>query len=348
MTKQKLNNYLNGVVILTFKDGSTTKGRIRLIGKTYIIGKDIEVKTTNVKKIEKADYGCSFKILKREKIESHITKETCISTQKNGMFISYVVRYVSLQGKKIDLVKRFKTLEDAQAFKSVCEKNINEIKFATEKVDSILKETNFIDYPDNLLKDIGIVPEDYENYYNEIVPGFDDAFSKICSDTLAKREIDFLSLRYKNKMTLEEVAKKNGITRERVRQITNKALKKLIHSRAKSILTEGIHKYELINAKEREELYAKLKEEMTYDLALEIIKKHDDECGISVGKTSIDELSLSVRTWHCLRRSEINDVNELTSKTEEDLMKIKSFGKKCLMEIKFKLADMGLTLRKGE
>ena len=66
------------------------------------------------------------------------------------------------------------------------------------------------------------------------------------------------------------------------------------------------------------------------------------------GAMSIDDLDLSVRSNNCLRRAGINTVEELTQKSEEDLMKVRNLGRKSLDEVKKKLADLGLSLRKSD
>ena len=63
---------------------------------------------------------------------------------------------------------------------------------------------------------------------------------------------------------------------------------------------------------------------------------------------SIDDLDLSVRSNNCLRRAGINTVEELTQKSEEDIMKVRNLGKKSLDEVKKKLSDLGLSLRKTD
>ena len=66
------------------------------------------------------------------------------------------------------------------------------------------------------------------------------------------------------------------------------------------------------------------------------------------GAMSIDDLDLSVRSNNCLRRAGINTVEELTQKSEEDMMKVRNVGRKSLDEVKKKLADLGLSLRKSD
>ena len=63
---------------------------------------------------------------------------------------------------------------------------------------------------------------------------------------------------------------------------------------------------------------------------------------------SIDDLDLSVRSNNCLRRAGINTVEELTQKSEEDMMKVRNLGKKSLDEVKKILSDLGLSLRKTD
>ena len=63
---------------------------------------------------------------------------------------------------------------------------------------------------------------------------------------------------------------------------------------------------------------------------------------------TIEELDLSVRSYNCLKRAGINTVEELTKRTEQDIMKVRNLGKKSLQEIKEKLAALGLSLRQAD
>lgn len=63
---------------------------------------------------------------------------------------------------------------------------------------------------------------------------------------------------------------------------------------------------------------------------------------------SIEEMDLSVRSNNCLRRAGINTLGDLTNKSEEDLKKVRNLGTKSLEEIKKKLVDYGLSLRKDD
>jgi DNA-directed RNA polymerase subunit alpha len=63
---------------------------------------------------------------------------------------------------------------------------------------------------------------------------------------------------------------------------------------------------------------------------------------------AIEELELSVRSFNCLKRASINTVEELTQRTEEDMMKVRNLGMKSLVEVKNKLAELGLSLKPSE
>ena len=62
-------------------------------------------------------------------------------------------------------------------------------------------------------------------------------------------------------------------------------------------------------------------------------------------KMTIEELELSVRSFNCLKRANINTVEELTQKSEDDMMKVRNLGKKSLEEVRQKLEELGLGLR---
>ncbi len=88
------------------------------------------------------------------------------------------------------------------------------------------------------------------------------------------------------------------------------------------------------------------------------LSKIAEEASIMVEKQSaapansldvtIDDLELSVRSYNCLKRAGINTVQDLTSKTEEDMMKVRNLGRKSLDEVIEKLHSMGLDLSPPE
>ena len=78
-----------------------------------------------------------------------------------------------------------------------------------------------------------------------------------------------------------------------------------------------------------------------------MVEKENDERE-KVLEMSIDELELSVRSFNCLKRAGIDTVEELTSKTPDDMMKVRNLGRKSLEEVLEKLKELGLSLRTGE
>jgi DNA-directed RNA polymerase subunit alpha len=62
----------------------------------------------------------------------------------------------------------------------------------------------------------------------------------------------------------------------------------------------------------------------------------------------IEDLDLTVRSYNCLKREGVTTVGELTEQSEEDLLEIRNFGQKSIDEVKAKLAELSLSLRKKE
>jgi DNA-directed RNA polymerase subunit alpha len=80
----------------------------------------------------------------------------------------------------------------------------------------------------------------------------------------------------------------------------------------------------------------------------EIMVAKPDDKKEKVLELSIEELDLSVRSYNCLKRAGINTVDDLASRTEEDMMKVRNLGRKSKEEILQKLAELGLSLAPSE
>ena len=80
----------------------------------------------------------------------------------------------------------------------------------------------------------------------------------------------------------------------------------------------------------------------------EILVEKDDSKKEKVLELSIEDLDLSVRSFNCLKRAGINTVEDLASKTEEDMMKVRNLGRKSLEEVLKKMKDLGLSLLPGD
>jgi DNA-directed RNA polymerase subunit alpha len=81
---------------------------------------------------------------------------------------------------------------------------------------------------------------------------------------------------------------------------------------------------------------------------VEIMVEKEEDKKEKVLEMTVEELDLSVRSYNCLKRAAINTVEELTEKTEEDMMKVRNLGKKSLEEVQKKLAELGLSLKSSD
>lgn len=80
----------------------------------------------------------------------------------------------------------------------------------------------------------------------------------------------------------------------------------------------------------------------------EIIVEKEENKKEKVLEMTIEELDMSVRSYNCLKRAGINTVEDLTQKSEEDMMKVRNLGRKSLEEVINKLNGLGLYLKKEE
>ena len=111
-----------------------------------------------------------------------------------------------------------------------------------------------------------------------------------------------------------------------------------------------------IGAKEAVSLAAKiLNEHLTLfvDLSdeaknIEIMVEREETKKEKVLEMTIEELELSVRSHNCLKRAQINTVEDLINRTEEDMIKVRNLGKKSLEEVTQKLHSLGLDFRRDE
>ena len=82
--------------------------------------------------------------------------------------------------------------------------------------------------------------------------------------------------------------------------------------------------------------------------SMEIMVEKEEDQKEKALEMTIEELELSVRSFNCLKRAAINTVEELTHRSEEDMMKVRNLGKKSLDEVKHKLEELGLSLRPSD
>lgn len=249
-------------------------------------------------------------------------KENIRLIEKANGLSYYVIKRVS----GIDYRKAFNTLEEAEQYLDDLEKNSIRANF---------------DYPLDVIELLFGENEIVDIAYIE--NNFDDNL-KVVLETLTEREARLFVKIWKYGFTFEAVAKQEGVTKERIRQIVNKAVRKIKHPSRLVILRFGkevkdlqddITKLTLELSNKKQELIEQInnpqKIVLTKEEKLESIK--------------IEDLDLSVRAYRCLKRANINKLTDLLQKSETDLMRIRNLGRKSLKEIILKLNDMGFSLR---
>ena len=81
---------------------------------------------------------------------------------------------------------------------------------------------------------------------------------------------------------------------------------------------------------------------------MEFMIEKDEDRKVKALEMTIEDLELSVRSFNCLKRASINTVEELTQRSVEDMMKVSNLGMKSLVEVKNKLAELGLSLKPND
>lgn len=199
-------------------------------------------------------------------------------------------------------------------------------------------------YPFNLSRDIFDSEEEARKVY---IPGISAALA-----TLTEREQGVLMCRFQRKLTLEQTAKEYGITRERIRQIQAKALRKLRHpSRANMLKAVPLTELQAEHAE-----YYKLQNDYEWlKKAFETITAQKAEPGViipmaqqaSALEKKIEELDLSVRPYNCLKRAGKGTIRDIAEMHKSELSQVRNLGRKSYEEVIEKLKYYGIEL-KGE
>ena len=79
-----------------------------------------------------------------------------------------------------------------------------------------------------------------------------------------------------------------------------------------------------------------------------ILVSNEGDKHTKILEMSIEEMDLSVRSYNCLKRAGIHTVEDLTKKSEDDMLKVRNLGRKSLDEVIAKLRSYGLDLRSNE
>ena len=279
---------------------------------------------------------------------------------------SGVTRYMVRANKeRISVRNTFATLEEARTFKQYYIDCIAKSRLQKKQsMKEFIDKTDHLEYPETLLVQLDITPEAFGNYYDEIIPNFNENIKRILDkEMFSDRERYCLMAYYKDVRNLEDIGKSLSVTRERVGQIIGKAVRKLNHSTNRDMLLQGKDKFELISLNEKEEIIKEFKEKIGYDLIVEWIGNHEiteellNVCHSVIntynnrpkgqGEATIEDLDLSVRSYNCLKRCGIHTLKDLTSMTRDGMMKVRNLGRRSLKEIESKLKEIGLAFKEN-
>ena len=180
-------------------------------------------------------------------------------------------------------------------------------------------------YPDNLLYDI------FGGEWEFPRPADFDGSLEYVLHSLTERERRVLDFRYKGGLTFEAIGKRECVTRERIRQIHVKALRKLRHPERLYYLKYGVSGV------------IRWKSESAREAALASVPKLD----IKPEDIPLEELELAVRSYNCLKRAGMNTLREVSEMTFYELCNVRNLGKKSVDEICAVLTGYGIRLRKG-
>lgn len=185
--------------------------------------------------------------------------------------------------------------------------------------------------------------------YRIYLPAFQNAY-----DRLAERERTVLEMRFLDGKTYEECGKHFNVTRERIRQVEQHAMRKLRGQALKMVMNPA----EVFDEMRSRALKAEA-EVNAYRKKIKNIRKvlgcpdtgnipEEPEEKTGIDDMSIEDLELSVRSYNCLYRANIRTVGALKKLTYERLRRVRNLGRKSVDEIVAKLKELGIELEHEE
>lgn len=204
-------------------------------------------------------------------------------------------------------------------------------------------------YPYNLIplingeddeSDIRAWEEDNRVYYSPRL------IEEVMTQRLTERENKVLQMRYEWGMSLEEVGSELGVTRERIRQVEARAIRKMRMRKLDIMCAPAIdYRKELSDNEVLRNQVNYLQSELDRIRGISELQREEADKKRSIMETSIDTLDLSIRTYSCCKRAGINTIGDLSMKTYNDMLKIRNMGRKSLQEIETKMAEYGLRFK---
>lgn len=195
------------------------------------------------------------------------------------------------------------------------------------------------EYPYNLAWEIF---ED-DTYFKDLLPEY---LKEVVDTELSERESLCIHLRFINLMNYDEIGKEFNVTRERIRQILAKAIRKLRNPRRSSKYI-AVSKYEYNKLQQENVTLRSYLSEI--EKSLNLPSNENPFVTLPFFSTPIDELNLSVRSYNCLvRQAHFKCYGDFQNYKVSDLMKIRNLGRRSLDEILEKLDAIGFKICQGK
>lgn len=172
-------------------------------------------------------------------------------------------------------------------------------------------------------------------------------FMECFDNMLTERHTEVLRLRAIEGLTLEAAGNRLGVTRERVRQIEAKAMRRLnasyVRYKFTTVTVEELQeicreledaKNEIASLKKDRDLYYRLLSKLVKDVIIPDVETSDPiEAGEKLS-ADIEVLNLSSRSYRALKRSGIDTIGDLAQKSDDELMRIRNFGAESFKEVR--------------
>ena len=207
------------------------------------------------------------------------------------------------------------------------------------------------EWPFNVYK---AITRDDEVTEESLPADYRGALEYVLISTITDREEQVLRYRYQMALTYRAIGEKFGLQSERIRQIHDKAIRKLRHPARFALLRYGVvAQMERYRESCRELFYNQGYKEgfrnggmgAQAPLLSNPYQQQEDDSTIPIEEASVDILDLSVRLYNCLRRANINTVGQLLDLSKESLLRIRNLGQHSLQELVIKMEKYNLVLR---
>lgn len=211
----------------------------------------------------------------------------------------------------------------------------------------VAKQNLTIPFPRNLLCDVF----GEETALKELPPGIDEGLEYVLENMMPERDAFILILRYLRNMKLQGIAAYYGLSRGRIHQIIQKALRRLRHPRCRRYLLDDCVRPEW-EAPQRAEKQISLTPPADPRSEEAICNIKDAHIRIDAimargGLNRIEWLDLPIRAYNCLKTSQVENVWQLCLLSPAALLQIKNLGAGTLATIEEKLCAHNLALGDG-